>query len=127
MESWMVSIGIAVAGVIGTYAVLRNRVERLENDQKTHLIDAAAKATDLNRKLDTQFKRIDCITERTTVLERDTSNHLDLVKAEAKFVSKRELDLHLKNIELTAKNTNKTVEKMEGKLEELISILSKGK
>ena len=34
MESWMISLCIAIVGVIGTYAVLRNRVSRLESDYK---------------------------------------------------------------------------------------------
>jgi hypothetical protein len=49
-----------------------------------------------------------------------------MVKAEAKFVSKRELELHLKNIELMTKNTSQKVDKMEGKLEDLIEVLTKG-
>jgi hypothetical protein len=126
IESWMVNIGIALAGIIGTYAVLRNKVDRLQTDLRDHSSTSQTGKRDLDRKLDAQFKRVDICTERITILERDTSTHLDMVKAEEKFVSKRELELHLKNIELMTKNTNQKVEKIEGKLEDLIEVLTSG-
>jgi hypothetical protein len=45
-------------------------------------------------------------------------------RAEEKFVSKQELELHLKNIEITIIHTNKLVDKMSGKLEDVLSALS---
>jgi len=124
IESWMVNVGIALAGIIGTYAVLRNRVERLEKDMAKHVEDASLDKSESDRKLSAQFKRLDSCTERVVVLEQSTATHLDMNKVEEKFVSKQELNLHLRNIELVAQNTNQKVEKMEGKLDELIEALS---
>ena len=74
--------------------------------------------------IDPPFKRLDTTADRVTVLERDTSTHLTMPIAEDKFVSKGELELHLKNIELKADHTNKVVDSMSGKLDELTILLS---
>ena len=124
IEGWMVNVIIAVAGVIGTYAVLRNRVSNLEENIKNHSKDESDYKKDIEQKLHAQFRRIDELQNRCTILEQHSKAHLDLVTAEEKFVLKYELDLILKNIELEAKHTSKTLDKMEGKLEELVSILS---
>lgn len=125
-ESWMVNIFIALVGIVGTYSVLRSRVNRLEEDAKNHLKEDKLYHKDTDRKMDAQFRRIDEALNRCTILEQDANNHLDIKYADEKFVSKYELELKLKNIEDEAKHTSKTVDKIEGKLEELVSILSKG-
>jgi|FLOH01.1.fsa_nt_gi hypothetical protein len=135
MESWMINIVIALSGVVGTYAVLRFRVVRLEEDLKAHFmsdnrvrekeeITREVIHKDFLEKLNTGFKRLDTTADRVTVLERDTSTHLTMPIAEDKFVSKGELELHLKNIELKADHTNKVVDSMSGKLDELTILLS---
>ena len=124
MESWVINLVIAAVGVIGTYAVLRNRVDRLEKDlaedAKTH-VEAYA---NVDRKIDAGFKRLDVVSDRVTILERDTSTHLDMPKAEERFVSHKELQLHIQNIENNIKHMNKSVEHMSGKLDELTRLLS---
>jgi len=122
----MVNVAIAIAGIIGTYAVLKTRVERLEVDLKSHVETFGINKKEIYRRFDEQFKRVDDCIQRITILERDTSTHLDMTKAEERFVPKKELELHLKNIELMATNTNQRVEKMEGKLGDLIEVLTSG-
>lgn len=126
MEDWMVSLGIAAAGAISTFAVMRARVTRLESDLESHE-NSDNKLHEKEQKTFEQLAdKFDVALERLTVLERDTATHLTMPKAEEKFVSKRELDLHLKNIELqtqhinsTVKNTNDMVATIMGKLEEM--------
>ena len=113
IESWMVNIGIVVATGIGTYAVLKSRVERLEKDLLHHDKDDNILHSELERKLTAQFKRVDECSEKITILERDTQTHLTMPKAEEKFVSKIELELHLKNIELQQNNINDKLGKVE--------------
>ena len=122
IESWMVNIGIVVVTGIGTYAVLKSRVERLEKDLAHHNKDDGIFHSELERKLTAQFKRVDECSKRITILERDTQTHLTMPKAEEKFVSKIELELHLKNIELQQNNINDKLGKVEGNLEELLNI-----
>ena len=122
IESWMVNIGIVVATGIGTYAVLKSRVERLEKDLTHHNKDDGILHSELERKLTAQFKRVDECSERITILERDTQTHLTMPRAEEKFVSKIELELHLKNIELQQNNINEKLRKVEGNIEELLNI-----
>ena len=131
VESWMVTLLIAFAGAVGTYAVLRNRVTRSEKDFDKHIDEYTINRKDIEKRIDDSFKKTDMCIERIIRLEQDTANHLDLVKAEEKFVSKRELELHLKNIELSIVNvtskvddTNSKVENIEGKLGELLSLLT---
>ena len=131
IESWMVTLLIAISGAVGTYAVLRNRVTRSEKDFERHTDEYLTDKKDIERRIDASFKKTDMCIERIIKLEQDTANHLDLVKAEEKFVSKKELELHLKNIELSIINitskvddTNSKVESIEGKLGELLSLLT---
>ena len=131
IESWMVTLLIAISGAVGTYAVLRNRVTRGEQDFEKHIVEYTNEIKEIENKIDHSFDKIDMCIERIIKLERDTSSHIDLVKAEEKFVSKRELELHLKNLELNIINvtskvddTNNKIENIEGKLGELLNILT---
>lgn len=118
-----ISLLIAIGGIISTYAVTRHRVATMEERIKAHEKESNDTKDKIDRKLDAGFKRLDLVQERIVVLERDTATHLDMPKAEEKFVSKVELELHLKNIELTTTNTNKSVASMEGKLNDLVELL----
>lgn len=131
----MINVAIAVTGVISTYAVLRSRVERLEKDLGKHVErdDAIHSAENANHviihrevtsRIDAGFKRLDIVSDRVTILERDTANHLDMPKAEERFVSHKELQLHIHNIENNIKHMDKNVEHMSGKLDELTKLLS---
>jgi len=131
IEEWTINLGIAITGAVATYAVLRNRVDRLEKDFAQYSNNSTLNNSDLDRKLSAQFNRVDTTIERVVVLEQNTATHLNMERAEEKFVSKKELELHFKNIEIIAKNTsskmddtNRRVEKMEGKLGELVELLS---
>lgn len=124
MESWMINLVIAAVGVIGTYAVLRNRVDRLEKDLAEDTRTQVEAHASVDRKIEAGFKRLDVVSDRVTILERDTSTHLDISKAEERFVSHKELKLHVQNIENNIKHMDKNVEHMSGKLDELTRLLS---
>ncbi|MFK5937737.1 MAG: hypothetical protein QM497_04980, partial [Sulfurimonas sp.] len=124
MESWMVSVGIGVATLIFGYGVFRNKITNIEESFRKHEKDDVIYHTDQNRTQSAQFKRLDTISERCVALEALSSNHLDMQEAEQKFVSKDELQLHLKNIELVTNHTNKAVEQIMGKQDELMKALS---
>ena len=126
LESWMINFGLILLGGAATYGALRTRLIGVENDFKEHKKSDDTYHADMSRKQDAQFKRIDTTINRITIVEQKISKFLDLEEAEKKFVSKRELELHLKNIELTTKNTSHQVDKIEGKLEELVALLSNG-
>jgi len=124
MESWMINIVIAIVGIAGTYAVLRNRVARLESDYRQHIIDSNEYKKETQRKLDAGFKRIDTVIERTTILERDTEKLLDLETAERKFITRVEMKLHLEKIELVTGNTSKELAVLMGKQDSVLEILN---
>lgn len=123
VESWMISLIIAIVGVVATYAVLKNRVSRLETDLAHNEVNDADAYKELNRKIDGGFKKLDVVIERVTILERDTSTHLTLPRAEERFVTKVELELHLRNIETSLKHMDKSSETMTGKLEEIVELI----
>lgn len=135
MESWVLSLVIAVSGVIGTYAVLRHRVASLESDlkelrlenEKLHEREVTHHEVihkDFVNKFDAGFKRLDTVIERLIVLEQDTKDHLNLKEADERFVSHRELKLHLTNIDNSMQHISKNSDAMTKKLEELTHILS---
>ena len=120
----MISVAVAVVGVIGTYAVLRNRVARIEYDYEQHIIESTEYKKDTLRRLDAGFKRIDGISDRATILERDTEKLLDLETAEKKFVTRVEMTLHLEKIEIVTANIDKEVGRFAGKQNEMFDLLN---
>lgn len=142
MEEWMVNVVIAVLGVVATYAVLRSRVDRLEVDfkdfkkssedyHKSHTEIDEKHHKEINLRVDAGFKKQDDVINRITVLERDTSSHLDMQRAEDRFVSHKEFKLYLENINASIANIAKDVHsansnstKVMGKLEDLYDLLA---
>jgi len=123
MEGWMISLAIALITAISTYAVLRVRVSRLETDFKEHKVEDDKIHEDFSIRINSGFKRLDRISEKVTILERDTANLLDLPTAEKKFITRRELELHLEKIEIITDNTNKEVGVLSGKQDDILTIL----
>ena len=148
IESWMISGAIALVAGISTWAVLKERQTRFQLDMDANESDKNKKISNLyeyidkhvasddrlhaqeseahnahyinyNERINAGFKRVDDLDKRITILERDTATHLTMPKAEEKFVSKAELDLHLKNIELSTKHTEHLVDGMSSKLDGL--------
>jgi hypothetical protein len=128
-------VALVAAGGIGTYFVLQFRLSQVEYDLKHHSdkddtlhkeeYEKHAKIhSDFIDKFNAGFKRLDAISDRVTILERDTSTHLDMPRAEERFVSHKELQLHINNIDNTIKHMDKNVEHMSGKLDELTKLLS---
>ena len=131
----MISVGLSVVTFISTYAVLKDRHARLTSDVREHIKDdmtlhareseAHAKIyAEFETKMNAAFKRIDTLSERLVVLERDTSTHLDMQKAEARFVSHKELQLHMINIEQTLKHTDKEIANMAETLSDLTRMIA---
>ena len=122
-EDWMFNIIIASAGVIGTYAVLRSRVDRLEQDLQLHHERDSNTQREFEKKLNASFTKIDESMKRLTVLEQDTKTHLTMPVADEKFVNKIELQLHLEKIELQQIHLQEKMNKIEGNGEEILTIL----
>ena len=128
--------GIAVATLIFGYGMFKGRFQALEDRQDKHISDDTVFHSDLDRKLSAQFKRIDTLSIEVAQVKSDLGRALSLEKAEDKFVSKDELMLHIKNLELSTKNTDVKVDKLststkeqigkiEGKLDDIMDILIK--
>jgi len=120
----MIELVMIIAGGAATYGALRSRLLTVEKALEKHINNDETYHSDISRKHDAQFKRIDALSNRCTILEQNSTHHLDLNTAEEKFVSKKELDLRLRNIEIEARHTSKTVDKIEGKLEQVLYALS---
>jgi len=142
IESWMVGAGIAIAGVVGAYSVtkykadenksdidtvkneLNNTITDLKADMKEHDNFDVKHHEDINKRVNAAFKRIDEVSNDVIILQRDTANHLDMGKAEVKFVSKEELALHMKNIDIELAHINENSKLMVGKLDDLTKAFS---
>jgi hypothetical protein len=134
MESWMLQALFAVIAGATVYGAFRTRLTRVETDVTRHLEADSEYHRDLDRKLNAQFKKLDAVNDKCIILEQQAGAHLTMAAAEAKFVQINELDLHLQKLDLRVKNTNETigrvdskVDKMEGKLEDILSLLMKKK
>ena len=86
--------------------------------------DYTKKIDELERKSNSVFKKHDDTINRVTILEQKYKDLLSLKEAELKFITRKEHDLHLKNIELSSKHTESAVKDVSGKLDSLIELLS---
>lgn len=125
MEGWMINIAIALFGIAGTYAVLRARVSRLESDRIKDKEDYEKEKDDFIKRLNAGFKRIDTVSDKVIILERDSKNLLDLDTAEKKFVTRVEMKLHLEKIEIVTENTSKEVSRIMEKQSNILDLLHK--
>lgn len=105
----MVTLIGGIATVVGGYFVLRHTVtghekkfEKLEREHNEF-------NDSIDRRINAGFKRLDEVSNRTTILEQSTKEHLGLREAEDKFVTQKELQLHLKNIEDTVKHIERAM------------------
>lgn len=130
----MINLAIAAGGIIFGYGLFKGQMTALSNRATEHEKADKDNHADLERRISAQFKRIDVVSTELATLKGQLDRAISLEQAEEKFVSKTEMLLHLKNLELAAANTNSkidrvenTVEKFEGKLEDILGILSERK
>jgi len=115
---------LLILSQIGMYFVLRYRVSMLEKNFVTHDVNDAQKHTNDNKRIDAGFKKIDSLSDKIIVLEQDTKFHLDLETAEAKFITRKELELHLEKIEIVTGSTNNQVKLLMGKQDDILDALA---
>ena len=120
IPSWIVNIGIVLAGAVFGYGFLRGKINAMEDEKKK--FEASLGRTE--KRLNDCFKDVDEIRKESALNKNNMATYLKLQEAEEKFVSKEELVLHLKNIELVTSNTNEKIDKVEGKLEDILDMLS---
>lgn len=124
------SVDITIGGIafmafqIGIYFVLRYRVLMLEKKSELSGRENLTVNESVNKKLDAGFKRIDRLSDKLIILEQDSKFHLDLETAEAKFITRKELELHLERIEIVTSSTNDQVKQLMGKQDDILDALS---
>lgn len=120
----MISVVIAVIGVAVGYGVQRNRVARLEQDNKDQRTEYTEYKKETQGRIDAGFKRLDGLVNRVTILERDIEKALDLETAEKKFITRIEMTLHLEKIEIVTDNTSNELRVLQGKQDTVLDILN---
>lgn len=124
MESWMVQVVVGIATLVAGYAVMKHTVaahdKKLEKIEQTQSNDRK----EFERSLANGVKRFEEISEKVTVLQQTTKEHLGLREAEDRFVSKEMLQLHINNIENTLKHMEKESMAQSKKLDYLTELLS---
>lgn len=128
----MINVGIALGGIIFGYGLFKGKMQAIDDRAIDHDKNDKINHLDLEKRISAQFKRIDTISLDNASMKSQLKEALTLKQAEEKFISKNELLLHMRNLELKAENTDNkidrvevAVEKFEGKLEDIIGILSK--
>ena len=124
IESWMINLAIALGGIVFGYGLFKGKMQAMDDRAIEHAKNDKTNHEDLERRISAQFKRIDAVSQDIANINGRMEKAISLEQAEAKFVSKTEMLLHMKNLELTAANTNAKVDKLEGKLEDILDILS---
>lgn len=127
MENWMISMGIALVGVISTFAVLRANVQRLNEvnkDQAKKLEDAEKFINEkrpmlehLSKSEEQFFKRMNAQGDDLTSLKEKISQAPTMKEVRAEFVSK-ELFLQMqKHIDEKFDRLENGIQKILTKLE----------
>ena len=141
IESWMVSLPIAVVGVIAQavlakkeIALLNKETEKLREDIKNvrDHSDKADKAvydtierknTEVHGRVDAAFKRIDSSSDKLLALDRDT---LRTKEANIIYVTNKVMSLELKIRDNKADTIERDVLKADSRLNELLCLEYKG-
>ncbi len=120
----LIGVGSVIVAIAGSFFYVKFKTHN--HDEKLKAIeDWQNKHSDSNElKINGGFKRLDEVITRITIIETDTNEYLKLREAEEKFVTKLELQLQLENIALSTSYTQKEVDKIEGKLDDILSILN---
>lgn len=116
----LLQIGILFAGIVGAGFTVRYQVSGMAKAYDLHVLENSD-------QFNMSFNRLDKIIDRVTVIEQSMLNYLDLKDMEERFVTKKELELHLKNIELSqsqqAKDTSRVrdhISRMDDKLDTIV-------
>lgn len=123
MESLAFQVAVGIGSALAGYAILRHTVSEhgvAINEMEKHSSDMK---DEILRHINAGFKRLDHATERITILEQNTKEYLGLREAEDKFVSHKELQLHIANIENTLKQMEKESMSQSKKLDYLTELL----
>ena len=128
MESWMVSIAVALVGVVSTFAVLRSNVNRLnetnkEQEKKIEQLERfrnekSPVIAHLSKVEGLMFAKIDSHSEALTSLKEQVSQAPSMKEVRDEFVTK-ELFLQMqKHMDEKFDNLDKGLAKILDKLEE---------
>lgn len=124
MEDWVIQVvGGGITLIVG-YAVLRKTVSSHDEQIKEIKKDHSYNLDLIDKRINAGFKRLDEVATRITVLEQSTKEHLGLREAEERFVSHKELQLHIANIESTLKHMEKESVAQSKKLDYLTELIS---
>ena len=128
MESWMVSVAVALVGVVSTFAVLRSNVNRLnetnkEQAKKLEEVDEfrnknAPVIAHLSKVQDLMFAKIDAHSESLTSLKEQVTQAPSMKEVRDEFVTK-ELFLQMqKHMDEKFDHLDKGLAKILDKLDE---------
>lgn len=118
LEKDIIDIIIMVATIIGAGLLVRYQVGELLKNQKTMFfkLDNLAEKTTLNeqdlRFLKREVEDLTSYKQRITILEQTTAHHIDLIGAEQKFVTRREFELVIENMNRDLKEVKTDVKKL---------------
>lgn len=128
MESWMVSVVVALVGVVSTFAVLRSNVHRLNETNKEQgkkleelekfRNESAPVIAHLSKVEDSMFAKIDSHSESLTALKEQVGQVPSMKEVRDEFVTK-ELFLQMqKHMDEKFDHLDKGLGKILDKLEE---------
>ncbi|AZV46852.1 hypothetical protein C3L23_06070 [Nautilia sp. PV-1] len=98
-------IGTFIASLAGAWVLVKYKVEELMKSQQAMF----SKLDSINEKvvlteqevngMKREVKELSAYKQKITILEQTTAHHIDLISAEEKFVTRKEFELVVKNLD----------------------------
>ena len=128
MESWMVSVVVALVGVVSTFAVLRSNVHRLNETNKEQAKkleqlerfgnENAPVIAHLSKAEDLMFAKLDAHSESLTSLKEQVGQAPSMKEVRDEFVTKELFMQMQKHMDEKFDHVDKGLAKILSKLEE---------
>ena len=118
INSEILNVLFMIGTVIGAGLLVRYQVGELLKNQKTmfkKMDELNEKATLSEQDLRFLKREVDDLSsykQRKTILEQTTAHHIDLIGAEQKFVTRREFELIVDNMDRDLKEVKSDVKKL---------------
>lgn len=121
----MIQIVVLLVSMVTGWAYVRFTIAQHTKEIEENKVKSEHSHTEIHKRIDASFKRIDGDSDRLLLLESNQNGLLSMATARSEFVSKLELELQMKLVNQTMSSIQKEVDRDGKKLDKIIDILEK--